>query len=105
MEIQGNHEQKEKHVVENQYHMGSMISQLESTNIESHNHNHDFSLQEHHHHGFKLAPRNCYITKINMSKFDGNDPITWIFRMEQYFDLHQVTYLQKLNIIILHPCF
>ena len=29
-----------------------------------------------------------------MRKFDRNDPITWIFQMEQFFDLHQVPTLQ-----------
>jgi hypothetical protein len=35
MEIQGNHENKENNGVETQSHMGSILSQLESTNIES----------------------------------------------------------------------
>ena len=43
MEIQGNHENKEKHGVEIQSHM-SILSQLERTNIESKNHNHGFSI-------------------------------------------------------------
>ena len=28
-----------------------------------------------------------HIPKIDMRKFDGKDPITWILQMEQYFDL------------------
>jgi hypothetical protein len=35
-------------------------------------------------------PRGIQIPKIDMRKFDGKDPITWIFQMEQFFDLHQV---------------
>ena len=33
-----------------------------------------------------------------MRKFDGKDPIIWIFQMEQFFDLHQVPTLQKVTI-------
>lgn len=36
-----------------------------------------------------------------MRKFDGNDPITWIFQMEKIFDLHQVLTLQKAIIVSL----
>jgi hypothetical protein len=38
MEIQGNHENKENNGVETQSHMGSILSQFESTNTESQNH-------------------------------------------------------------------
>ena len=33
-------------------------------------------------------PRGIRLPKIDMRKFDGKDPITWIFQMEQFFDLH-----------------
>ena len=56
------------------------------------------SLHIPHHHGFNLESRNYYFIKIDMKKFDGNDPITWIFQMEQFFDLHQVPTLQKMTI-------
>ena len=39
----------------------------------------DDSLQ---HHGFNSSPRNYFIPKIDIQKFDGKDPITWIFQME-----------------------
>jgi hypothetical protein len=29
-----------------------------------------------------------HVPKIDMRKFDGKDPITWILQMEQFFDLH-----------------
>ena len=29
-----------------------------------------------------------------MINFDGKDPFTWIFQMEQFFDLHQVPTMQ-----------
>jgi hypothetical protein len=37
-----------------------------------------------------------------MSKFDGKDPITWIFQMEQFFDLHQVPTLQNVTLASLY---
>ena len=36
--------------------------------------------------GFNLAETNYFIPKIDMSKFDGNYPLTWIFQMEQLFE-------------------
>ena len=36
-----------------------------------------------------------HIPKIDMRKFDGKDPITWILQMEQLFDLHNVPHTQK----------
>ena len=36
----------------------------------------DDSLQ---HHGFKSGPRNFFIHNIDMRKFHGKDPITWMF--------------------------
>ena len=37
-----------------------------------------------------------HVHKIDMRKFDGKDPITWILHMEQFFDLHNVPHTQKL---------
>ena len=67
--------------------------QLENRKLESSKV--DDSLQ---HHGFNLGPRNYFIPKNDMRKFDGKDPITWIFHIEQFFDLHQVPTLQKVTI-------
>jgi hypothetical protein len=36
-----------------------------------------------------------HVPKIDMRKFDGRDPITWILQMEQFFDLHNVPHTQK----------
>ena len=55
-----------------------------------------------HHHGFNSGPRNYSTPKIVMRNFDGNDPITWIFQMEQLFYLHQVPTLQKVTIAALY---
>jgi hypothetical protein len=66
--MDGNHENKDNKVVETQSHMGSILSLLESTNSESQNHDHSL-LQDPHHQGFKSAPRNYFILKIDMRKF------------------------------------
>jgi hypothetical protein len=39
-----------------------------------------------------------HIPKIDMRKFDGKDPITWILQMEQFFDLHNGPHTQKVRI-------
>jgi hypothetical protein len=36
-----------------------------------------------------------HVPKIDMRKFDGKDPITWILQMERFFDLHNVPHTQK----------
>jgi hypothetical protein len=36
-----------------------------------------------------------HFPKIDMRKFDGNDPITWILQMERLFDLHDVPHTQE----------
>jgi hypothetical protein len=43
-----------------------------------------------------------HVPKINMRKFDGKDPITWILQMEQLFDLHNVPHTQKVQIASLY---
>ena len=74
---------------------------IEEINIESQNHDYS-SLQDPHHQGFKSTPRNYFVPKIDMRKFDGKDPIAWIFHVEQYFYLHQVPILQKVPIALLY---
>jgi hypothetical protein len=74
---------------------------VEEINIEPQNH--DYSSPSNlHHRGFHSTPRNYLIPKININKFDGKDPITWIFQMEKLFDLHQVLTLQKVVIASLY---
>jgi hypothetical protein len=101
MEIQGNNENNENNCVEIRSHMGSILSHLQSTNTESQIHDHSL-LQDTHHQGFVLAPRNRFIPNIDMRKFDSKDPITWIFHMEQFFDLHQTPRLHKVPIASLY---
>ena len=42
--------------------------------------------QDLHFHGFNSTPRNYFIPNIDMIKFDGNYPVTWIFQMEPFFE-------------------
>jgi hypothetical protein len=70
---------------------------IEEINIDSQNH--DYSLlQDPYNQGFKSTPMNYFIPNIDMRKFGGKDSITWIFQMEQFFDLHQKPSLQKVPI-------
>ena len=48
------------------------------------------------------STRGIQLPKIDMRKFDGKDPIAWIFQMEQFFDIHQVPNLQKVTIASLY---
>eukprot|EP00253_Pinus_taeda_P021423 PITA_21423 len=43
----------------------------------------------------KVRLKTHHIPKIDMMKFDGKDPITWILQMEKYFDFHNVKNTQK----------
>jgi hypothetical protein len=43
-----------------------------------------------------------HFPKIDMRKFDGKDPITWILQIEQLFDLHNVPHTQKVRIASLY---
>jgi hypothetical protein len=43
-----------------------------------------------------------HVPKIDMRKFDGKDPITWIHQMEQFFDLPNVPHTQKVRIASLY---
>jgi len=43
-----------------------------------------------------------HIPKIDMRKFDGKDPVTWILQMEQHFDLHDVQNAQEVCIASLY---
>jgi gas vesicle protein len=43
-----------------------------------------------------------HVPKIDMRKFDGKDPVTWIIQMEQFFDLHNVPHTQKVRIASLY---
>jgi len=93
----GNIENKDKNIVEPQSHMGNILKKVEKMSMESKNHYYS-SCKDPHHTGFNSTPRNYFIPKIDMRKFDGKYPITWIFQMEKSFDLQQVKILQEVII-------
>ena len=43
-----------------------------------------------------------HVPMIDMRKFDGKDPRTWILQMEQFFDLHNVQNTKKVRIATLY---
>jgi hypothetical protein len=43
-----------------------------------------------------------HVPKIDMRKFDGKNPITWILQMDQFFDLHNVPHTQNVRISYLY---
>jgi len=45
--------------------------------------NHDFI-------NSNVGLKNHHVPKIDMRKFDGKDPGTWILQVEQFFDLHNL---------------
>ena len=49
-----------------------------------------------------VGGKNHHIPKMDMRKFDGNDHVTWILQMDQYFDLNNVQNTQKVGITTLH---
>ena len=49
-----------------------------------------------------VGGKNHHIPKMDMRKFDGKDPVTWILQMEQYFDLNNVQNTHKVCIATLH---
>jgi len=44
-----------------------------------------------------VGSKTHHIPKIDMRKFDGKDPATWILQMEQFFDLNNVQNTQKVH--------
>jgi len=52
--------------------------------------------------GSNVGLKNHHVSKIDMRKFDGKDPRTWILQMEQFFDLHNVQNTQKVRIATLY---
>ena len=49
-----------------------------------------------------VGSKTNHIPKIDMRKFDGKDPATWIIQMEQFFDLNNVQNTQKVRMATLY---
>ena len=43
-----------------------------------------------------------FFPKVDMCKFDGKDPLTWINQMENFFEIHQIPYGQKVMMASLY---
>ena len=76
---------KENKYVEFQSLTGKIEAQLKKTKFDSLTYDIS-SLQDTYFQGFNSTPINHFITKIDVSKFDDNYPLTWIFQMEQFFE-------------------
>ena len=48
-----------------------------------------------------IGSRN-FFPKVDMRKFDGKDPLTWINQMEIFFEIHQIPYRQKVTMASLY---
>jgi len=83
-----------KKLLQERLHNGEMVVE-ETHDEEKRNVNHDFI-------DSNVGIKTHHVPKIDMRKFDGKDPITWILQMEQYFDLHNVQNTQKVCIATLY---
>jgi len=62
---------------------------------ENSSHSHNF-----HPHQFQ---RDLRLPRVNVTKFDGSDPTSWVTQMENYFSLHGITdELAKLWYVVIH---
>jgi hypothetical protein len=75
---------------------------LESDNVSHEIHDEDTWKMNQDWRNFIFGLKTNHFPKINMRKFDGKDPITWILYMEHFFDLHDVPHTQKLRISSLY---
>jgi hypothetical protein len=75
---------------------------LESENISHEIHDEDTRKVNQEWRNSNFGLKTNHVPKIDMRKFDGKDPITWILHMEQLFDLHNVPHTQKVQIASLY---
>jgi hypothetical protein len=74
----------------------------ESENVSHEIHDEDIRKMNQEWRNSNFGLKTNHFPKINMRKFDGKDPITWILQMEQFFDLHNVPHTQKVRIASLY---
>jgi hypothetical protein len=70
----------------------------ESENVSHEVHDEDKRKMNQEWRNFNFGLKTNHFPKIDMRKFDGKDPITWILNMEQFFDLHDVPHTQQVSI-------
>jgi hypothetical protein len=75
---------------------------LESENVSHEIHDEDTRKVNQEWRNSNFGLKTNHVPKIDMRKFDGKDPITWILQMEQFFDLHNVPHTQKVQIASLY---
>jgi gas vesicle protein len=70
----------------------------ESENVSHEIHDEDIRKMNQEGRNSNFGLKTNHVPKIDMRKFDGKDPITWILQMEKLFDLHDVPHTQKVQI-------
>jgi hypothetical protein len=75
---------------------------LESENVSHEIHDEDTRKVNQEWRNSNFGLKTNHIPKIDMRKFDGKDPITWILQMEQFFDLHNAPHTKKVRIAYLY---
>jgi hypothetical protein len=75
---------------------------LESENLSHEIHDEDTRKMNQEWRNSNFGLKTNHFPKIDMRKFDGKDPITWILQMDQLFDLHDVPHTQKVRIASLY---
>ena len=40
--------------------------------------------------------------KLSFPRFDGIDPIGWVYKVEQYFDFHDIAFAQQVQLVSFH---
>jgi hypothetical protein len=74
----------------------------ESENVSHEIHDEDTTKMNQYWRNSNFGLKTNHFPKIDMRKFDGKDPITWILQMDQLFDLHDVPHTQKVWISSLY---
>jgi hypothetical protein len=75
---------------------------LESENVSHEIHDEDTRKMNQDWRNSNFGLKTNHFPKIDMMKFYGKDPITWILQMEHFFDLHDVPHTQKVQIASLY---
>jgi hypothetical protein len=71
---------------------------LESENVSHEIHDEDTRKMNQYWRKSNFGLKTNHFPKIDMRKFDGKDPITWILQMDKLFDLNDVPHTQKARI-------
>ena len=71
-------------------------STLESENVSHEIHDEDTGKVNKEWRNSNFGLNTNHIPKIDMRKFVDKDPITWILKMEQFFDIHNVPHTHKI---------